>query len=141
MRTIRNGIRRARGLSFPEWRLLALAWWGLLAADFCLRVLPFSRVERLFGSRRGSAELDPVLSDRLVRAVGRAARHLYPARCLPRSLCLCWLLGRHGVAADLRIGVTKQRGGLTAHAWVEYQGRPIGDTEGAVAPFAALSVP
>lgn len=118
-----------------------MAWWGLLSADFCLRVLPFSRVERLFGVRRGSAELDPVLGDRLVRAVGRAARHLYPARCLPRSLCLRWLLGRHGVATDLRIGVTKRRGGLTAHAWVEHQGRPIGDTEEFVAPFAALSAP
>jgi hypothetical protein len=141
MRTIRNGFRRARGLSFSEWRLLGLAWWGLLAADVCLRVLPFSRVERLFGGRQGSAELDPVLRDRLVRAVARAARHLYPARCLPRSLCLRWLLSRHGVATDLRIGVTRQRGGLTAHAWVEHQGLPVGDAQEAVASFAALSAP
>lgn len=115
-----------------------MAWWGLLAADLCLQLLPFSRVQRLFGAGRGGADLDPVLRDRLVRAVGIAARHLYPARCLPRSLCLRWLLARHGVAADLRIGVTRRRGGMTAHAWVEHQGRPVGDTEEAVAPFAAL---
>ena len=39
---------------------------------------------------------------RLVRVAG--SNHLYPMRCMPRSLVLQWLLGRRGVEAHLRIG-------------------------------------
>ena len=46
---------------------------------------------------------------RLVWATAAAARHhLYPMRCLPQALCLRWLLGRHGIAAELRIGVARR---------------------------------
>lgn len=60
----------------------------------------------------------------------RAACNRLPLRvsCLTRSLLLQWLLEREGIRADLRIGVRLVDGGLQAHAWVEREGQPIGET-------------
>lgn len=116
----------------------ARAWTVLLAADVGLRVLPFTRLERrLAPSLRGRAAAEPVVA-RLVWATEAAARHhLYPMRCLPRALCLRWLLGRHGIAAELRIGVRRGEDRLDAHAWVERDGRPVGEA-GVREQFAVL---
>ncbi len=110
------------------------AWWLLLAADVGLRLLPFSRWEGWFVPAPRAAPAagpDEAAVPRLVWATAAAARHhLYPMRCLPQSLCLRWLLGRLGIAAELRIGVERRRGDrddLRAHAWVERDGRPVGD--------------
>ena len=48
--------------------------------------------------------------------------------CLPRSLTLCWLLRRHGVESELRMGVRRDGEGLVAHAWVVCHGTVIGET-------------
>ncbi len=91
--------------------------------------------------------LSPALSPRIEEsAVGRlvwateaaARHHLYPMRCLPKALCLRWLLGRHGMASELRIGVARQEEGLAAHAWVERQGRPVGEPSGVEDRFGPL---
>ena len=116
----------------------ARAWAVLLAADLCLRAFPFARVERwlspAFSSTREESEVG-----RLVWATEAAARHhLYPMRCLPKALCLRWLLGRHGIESELRIGVARQDGGLAAHAWVERQGRPVGESSRVEDRFAPL---
>jgi hypothetical protein len=49
----------------------------------------------------------------------------FRARCLEQSLVLYYCLRRLGLAATLRIGVQPQ--GFLSHAWVEYQGEPIGE--------------
>lgn len=103
------------------------AWTYLLLADLSLRVLPVTRVEalmrRLGGRSRSAAE-----PCRLARLVGAAARHhLWSMTCLPRSLALQALLRRHGIEADLRIGVRREGGELQAHAWVERAGSPVGE--------------
>lgn len=64
----------------------------------------------------------------VVDLVDMAANHSFLApNCLTRSLALQWLLGRGGIATQLRIGVRLERGQLEAHAWVEFQGTPIND--------------
>jgi hypothetical protein len=106
----------------------ARAWAFLLVADLGLRALPFPRVDRRLAPRVSGGLPDEAAVGRLVWATEAAARHhLYPMRCLPKALCLRWLLGRHGIAAELRIGVARQGEGLAAHAWVERQGRPVGE--------------
>jgi hypothetical protein len=131
-----RSISRAEGLALGQ------AWMILLAADISLRLLPFPRVERLFMPRypatvSGGAE--DVVS-RCAWATGAAARHhLWPMRCLPSSLCLRWLLGRAGLPARLRLGVARDGSRLLAHAWIELAGRPVGDTEEGIAPFAPLA--
>jgi hypothetical protein len=115
------------------------AWTVLLAADWGLRLLPFARLERLLALARGSRTPDEAAVPRLVWATAAAARHhLYPMRCLPRALCLRWLLGRHGIEADLKIGVARSEAGLDAHAWVERQGRPVGEGTDVAERFAVL---
>ena len=65
-----------------------------------------------------------------VRRARRVIRYLgqngpYRGNCLSRSLILWWLLRRQGIESDLRIGVQNEAGRFQAHAWVEYQGRPL----------------
>jgi Transglutaminase-like superfamily len=116
----------------------ARAWTVLLAADLGLRVFPFARVERWLTPTL-SSRIDEAAAGRLVWATAAAARHhLYAMRCLPKALCLRWLLGRHGIESELRIGVARQDGGLAAHAWVERQGHPVGESARVEDRFAPL---
>jgi len=134
-----------RGESGPRHRrtpadlwAFARAWTVLLAADLGLRAFPFARVDRWL-SPKLSPRTDETATGRLVWATEAAARHhLYPMRCLPKALCLRWLLGRHGIESELRIGVARQEGGLAAHAWVERQGRPVGESLTVEDRFAPL---
>jgi len=119
----------------------ARAWGLLLAADLGLRAFPFARVERWLSPALSSRVDEPAVG-RLVWATEAAARHhLYPMRCLPKALCLRWLLGRYGIESELRIGVAREDGGLAAHAWVERQGRPVGESSGVEERFAPLRLP
>ena len=61
--------------------------------------------------------------DVTVRMVRAAVRHSigHPS-CLEESLALWWLLGRQGIASELRIGVRKHDEKFEAHAWVEREG-------------------
>ena len=51
------------------------------------------------------------------------------AGCLVESLTIWWALRQRGLAAELRLGVRTFVGPLQAHAWVEYQGVPLNDSE------------
>lgn len=133
--------RPARPRGFGDWSALAEAWVRLLAVDLCLRVLPFRWVERRLGSPRpGNEHADPRMVSRCVWAAGAAARHhLWPMHCLPHSLVLARMLRRRGIAAELRIGVAREPDRLLAHAWVEWEGRALGETTEGLASFTPLS--
>jgi hypothetical protein len=54
------------------------------------------------------------------RLVELADRHgLFRPSCLRRALVVTWVLSGRGIASNLKIGVTKDQQGLSAHAWVE----------------------
>jgi hypothetical protein len=73
------------------------------------------------------------------RLVQHAARFSpFRATCLTRSLVLWWLLGRQGIASDLRIGVAKEAARFQAHAWVEHLGVVLNEDDDVVQRFAAL---
>jgi hypothetical protein len=62
------------------------------------------------------------------RCVQIASRFTFPpATCLTRSIVICRILRRRSVHCDLRIGVRIAEGVFTAHAWVEVDGKPLGD--------------
>ena len=115
------------------------AWLLLLVADLGLRTISFARLDRWLAPKvKGPADERAV--GRLVWATAAAARHhLYPMRCLPQALCLRRLLGRHGMASELKIGVVRQDGELAAHAWVERDGRPVGEASSVEQRFATLN--
>jgi hypothetical protein len=63
------------------------------------------------------------------------------ATCLTSSLALWLLLRRHGVEAEVCLGV---RGGTAephGHAWVEYQGRPLNETVDVRNRFFVMNAP
>jgi transglutaminase superfamily protein len=70
-------------------------------------------------------------------AVSRAARYgVFRPRCLVRSLALQRLLDRRGIpGVELKIGVRLEQGSFSAHAWVEVNGRILGDSAHLVRSF------
>jgi hypothetical protein len=115
------------------------AWFLLLVADLGLRVLPFARFNSWLAPEVAAREADDAAVGRLVWATASAARHhLYPMRCLPQALCLRWLLGRHGIPAELKLGVARENGRVFAHAWVESNGQPLGESLQVEERFATL---
>jgi len=135
--SVGESVLRSRWARADLWAF-ARAWGLLLVADLGLRALPFARVERWL-SPKLSLRSEEAAVGRLVWATEAAARHhLYPMRCLPKAFCLRWLLGRHGIESELRIGVARQDGGLAAHAWVERQGIPVGEAAGVEDRFSPL---
>jgi hypothetical protein len=93
-----------------------------------LRTLGFTRAIRLVRWMTRRMEL---ASDAPFEAAEGVARRValiaafYPgrARCLEQSITLYWLLRWAGMNATLRLGV--QPVGFAAHAWVEYRGAPV----------------
>ncbi|HSL81210.1 MAG TPA: lasso peptide biosynthesis B2 protein, partial [Thermoanaerobaculia bacterium] len=84
----------------------------------------------------------PGEAERIAWLVAAAARHhLYPVKCLTRSLVLWRLLALRGLPGELRIGVRPGGGDLRAHAWVELRGRVLAEPEGVDERFAPLALP
>jgi hypothetical protein len=139
---IRRKARVARQLSGPDWGTFFQAWFLLLAVDLGLRLLPFPWLKAFaqrVRQRQAMNEADTV--QRVQRLVDIAARnHLYSMGCLRRSLVLQRLLGRRGIATDLRIGVRKEDANLRAHAWLERAGQPVGEAAGIAGCYAPLGV-
>src|SRR5882762_1074593 len=95
-----------------------------------MSVIPFRVLLRLLRSWRERQPNRPALD------TGRAKRALWAIRvisphvpgitCLTQALAALTLLGHFGQTASLRFGIAKQEGGdLTAHAWVETEGKIV----------------
>jgi hypothetical protein len=131
MRVFLKGFR----LSPADWALLGAAYWWLLKARWRMRRLRGREwlVSRSLPGKK-QAEPDSARSDewvmRRARLVNIAARHPFVwAMCLQRSLALREWLSHSGVPTTLRIGVRREGQGIQAHAWVEFKGRVLNDTE------------
>jgi Transglutaminase-like superfamily len=110
----------------------AWAWiWASLAG---LRVLGVSRTLRLWPRQPLAARAGMPRAARWIRI---AARYAPGAdTCLVRSLALLAVLRRHGIAAELRLGVAASRPRLDAHAWVEVNGAPVNDSADVATRYA-----
>ena len=56
------------------------------------------------------------------------SRLIYDCQCLPRSIALYQQLKSQGYAVEHKFGVAKESGKLAAHAWVEYQHKPLNES-------------
>jgi hypothetical protein len=135
-------LRTVFSFSARDWILLAQAWSLLLVIDIALRILPFRKVQIWMKSQQ-EKEISAAQAEILIRRssdfVELAARnHLYPMTCLRRSLVKQYLLSQRGVNTDLFIGVRRNQEKLEAHAWLEYQGQPIGEKEPPTGQFTPL---
>jgi len=144
MQRLARNLSRFLALSAPERRTFLSAITLLPLFWIALRVLGLqwlqTRLQRT--PLRPATTLTPDEIARLGTLVNSAAHHaIGPANCLTRSLYLWWLLRRHGVDSQLRIGVRLTGGVLDGHAWVEYAGVPVNDRPDVSADFAPFAEP
>lgn len=115
-------------LSLRERRLLMLAFVLLPIAAIRLRLRGAASLRQDAAPPPPANVSEPPVVGEAARMVKAAAYYTpLPVTCLPQSMVLQQLLRREGVETELRIGVRKAGGALDAHAWVEYQGRPVND--------------
>ena len=132
----RLGVRGAREL----WT----AQWALLRARRALKHRPAGQLLRPVGSPPSSASAttpETIRSlERLAIAVRRASDYgIFVPTCLVRALALEDLARREGAATALvRVGVRRDERGFEAHAWLEIDGRVVGDTLENVQSFTVL---
>jgi hypothetical protein len=137
-----NALHQLWRLPLREKARLFGVWWGVLRVDLEIRFLP-SRVWRsavrvaAHGSRLSREEIERWAWR--ARVVG--SHHLYPIRCLARAVWLQRKLRRLGQDAELKIGVRRERSGLEAHAWVEVDGSPVGESPALDRQFTVLAPP
>lgn len=137
----RSQIRRFLEFSSSDQRLLFEAWWRLLAAALRLRLAPRRSVARAVLETTSPAERYDKggTVPAVARAVARAAaHHVQPMTCLPRALALQRMLAKRGIASAIRIGVRQESGTIAAHAWVEVEGRAVGEPEAIEERFRPL---
>ena len=73
-------------------------------------------------------------------SVRLAARlHFLAAACLPKSLVLADMLSAYGIKAAVVIGVSKNDGRFSSHAWVEIEGQMVVEAESVVDTFTRLN--
>lgn len=142
-KSFRHKLQTARQLSPKDWLVLAKAWFALAGFSLALRWMPFNRLEAFTCrvTEKSAIPADaPAWAWRRQRLVSLAARlHLIRMTCLPRALVLRWMANRHGLPAQLRIGMNKSSNQLFAHAWVEIQGEMIGEPEDIAERFEVLN--
>lgn len=138
-------LRRFSALEPPARKLFLRAAALLPLLSLSLRFRGFLKTrafleKRLSPARPGQPALrNPGSPDLTVRMVRTAVRHsaMHPT-CLQESLALWWLLGRQGIASDLRVGVRKQAEKFEAHAWVERNGVALNEPEALHEHYAAF---
>ena len=136
LRSLTADLNKFIALSQGERRMLVKAFLLLPAVHLGLRVLGYSRLLRVIETwtpLRSTAGVAAEQDQRMrAREVARivsiaAARGLYRATCLRRSLALLWFLRRESIESTIRFGVRTSGGRLVAHAWVESNGMVIND--------------
>lgn len=77
-----------------------------------------------------------------ISMVQLAAKYFQPwVKCVQKSLLLWGLLRHQGINSELRIGVKRDAETFEAHAWVEYEGFVLNDTQNVRDRFAMFDRP
>ena len=144
---IRKQLKQLEELTLNEWRVLLLAMLLLPMIALTLKSIGFRKAQTFLSKHlpkkpKISIHEDMQLEEArsVARMVSVAANHgPYHANCLKRSLLVWWLLGRRGIATDLKIGVNKDPEDFSAHAWIEYRGNILIDATGIEDRFSAFN--
>lgn len=131
-------------MSWRDRALLLEALAIVSALPMALRLAGVQRAMRMLsrsldgdGPRR---RVDETRAREVARIVAMASRHAATTNtCLHRSLALWWLLGRRGLASELKMGARHADGRLDAHAWVEHAGLVVNDDPSVASAYTPLS--
>jgi hypothetical protein len=144
MRTLQRYVRLT---PFERW-IVVQCFAGLLVTRAGLRLLGFGVWKKLVASVTPvvsvsrNVERAASVSSAIARMQAAAERRLFFApNCLEHALVLWWLLRSRGIPADIRLGGRKELGRFEAHAWVELEGMPVGDRNGAQRDFVPFEGP
>lgn len=142
LKSFKDKTLLARQLSLLDWLILAEAWWLLLFFYLAIRRMSF---ERLLNPSLPISEKAPnsshalIIAQRLQRLIGFASRlHPMPMTCLVKSLTLQKMLSGQNISAQVKIGAQKIQAVMAAHAWVEIDGKPIGEADDVSQKFHVL---
>jgi len=117
-----------------------LGW--LVVLPILKRVMPLPSLVSLMWSRQASPKASTASEiDRMWRIARWLAVHAWPRRsgtCLEQSLILYRFLSARRASPELVIGVRRHNESVGAHAWVTVDGRPVGDSDAALAGFAPV---
>ena len=142
LKSIKRKALLARGLSRTDWLVLAGVWWELFGFNLALRWMSYDRLDkstRVISKKTTEPQFDLAMAQRLHRLIVIASHyHLLRMTCLMQALTFRRRLARRGVPAEVRIGANKLHGGIQAHAWVEVEGKPVGEFEDITERFNVL---
>jgi hypothetical protein len=136
VRTFLKLTAAERGVFLSALALLATVRLFLCIIPFRTLHRSWSSVPQCIARHSEGASLPPA---RIVWLVGVASRFIPGARCLARAIAAQLLLARAGHLADMRIGVRKEGNSLDAHAWLEYEGVPLFESDAHIKGFAPLA--
>ena len=115
--------RRATGLSFRDWRYLAIAVKELLIARIRHAIQPVGEILRELQDKRlrfddnTRGEVDLARLSWAIRVA--AARVPWRSDCLPQAMAADRWLRRYGIQPKFFVGVAKEASGsLKGHAWL-----------------------
>ena len=118
------------------------AWWILLCTQLRLRRWRGERLaELLRAPASGASAAQHGLAQRLAVEINRASHGVPRTRCFVRAVALVRLLHRARIPARLLLGVRRDGNAVRAHAWVEIDGRPLGEDLAALHGFEPLPDP
>ncbi|WP_367268231.1 lasso peptide biosynthesis B2 protein [uncultured Thiohalocapsa sp.] len=126
-------INRFLRLSSQRRSLLIKSFFLLPTIDVLLRVAGYNRARKLLLKSCLSVRPLPASQAQMVRDVAWAVltasrRGALRATCLRRSLLIAHLLHCRGISAEIQFAARRGQKGFEAHAWVESQGKVVGDS-------------
>ena len=111
-------------------RIIGLRRWRAVLASLAPTTANADDPNRLATAREIS---------RLEAATARCL--FFQSTCLEQSLALWWLLRRHGVSAELRLGARKESNRFEAHAWVQLDGAILNNSAAGDVHFVPFEGP
>lgn len=133
-------LHRLLRLRPREWQELIRAQFALLRAEWRLRREPIGSFVVRDPSASEVLAGDASRAREVARAVERAAEHgVFRPFCLVRAIAIRDLLERDAIRGSrIRVGVRREAGEFSAHAWVTWGTVVLGDRPEHVARFTEV---